>query len=214
MIARSRLELSVGIFIVIGLIILFFFVFLIRDFQIVKPGYRFDIVFGFANGVKMNAPVRLAGVDVGEVKGLSIYRDKDSNKTMVDILVWVNNSAKIPVNSEVWINTLGLLGEKYIEIIPGDNYGKVLRDKDVIRGKDPISMEEITEHTKELVLKIDDAISGLNGLLGKINKGEGTIGRLVFDETIYKNMEEMSEDLKQNPWKLLYRPKEKASFNK
>ena len=65
MTGKSRLELTVGIFIVTGLIIFVSFVFLVRDFQIVKPGYKFDIIFGFANGLKVGSPVRLSGVDVG-----------------------------------------------------------------------------------------------------------------------------------------------------
>ena len=66
MIGKSRLELAVGLFIIIGLIIFVAFVFLVRDFQIVKPGYKFDIIFGFANGLKVGSPARLSGVDVGK----------------------------------------------------------------------------------------------------------------------------------------------------
>lgn len=215
--SKSRLELLVGIFIVIGLIILVSFVFLIRDFQITKPGYRFNIIFGFANGVKVGAPVRLAGVDVGEVKNINVFYESDSQGTKVKAGVWVKKEAAVPTDSQVRINTLGLLGEKYIEIIPGKNYSLLARDGDTIMGEDPVAMEEITEETKKLVLKIEDALSGLNEVLGQIKTGQGTLGKLVYDETVYQNIEgvtkdlkELTEDLKQHPWKLLSKPKEKS----
>lgn len=211
---RSRLELAVGIFIIIGLIVFVSFVFLIRDFQIIKPGYRFDIVFGFANGLKISTPTRLAGVDVGEVQGIKIFYDPVVSQTKVRVRVWVKADSNIPKDSQVWINTLGLLGEKYIEIIPGKNYDSLVKEGDVLAGEDPVAMEEITEKTKELVLKIEESVNGLNYVLEKIKAGEGTIGKFVNDETVYKNIEEMSDDLRRHPWKLFRKTKEKPAQKK
>ncbi len=216
MIKKSRLELAVGIFIITGLAILVLFVFFIRDFQIIKRGYKFNVVFGFANGLKIGAPARLAGVDVGEVKSLDIFYDPDSQKTKVRIKIWVNEDAQIPADSRVWINTLGLLGEKYLEVIPGENYSVLVKENDTMLGQDPVAMEEITEETKKLVLKIEDAVTGLNEVLSQVKTGMGTLGKLVYDETIYQNVEgvtkdlkALTEDLKSHPWKLLFKPKEK-----
>jgi len=211
MTTKSRLELMVGLFIVIALVILVSFVFLIRDFQIIKPGYTFDIIFGFANGVKVNAPTRLAGVDIGEVKSINIFQDPQSMQTNVRVRVWVERDTRIPIDSQVLINTLGLLGEKYIEIMPGENYNEFVKSGDAISGKNPVPIDEITEETKKLVAKFDTALSGLNEILAKIKEGQGTIGKFIYDETMYKNLEDMSADLKRNPWKLLFRPKEKPA---
>jgi phospholipid/cholesterol/gamma-HCH transport system substrate-binding protein len=213
---KSRLELIVGIFIVIGLVILVSFVFLIKDFRIAKPGYRFNIAFGFVNGVKTGAPVRLAGVDVGEVKAIDVSYDPGSKKAKVNVAVWVKKGVGIPSDSRVWINTLGLLGEKYIEIFPGKNSDPIVKEGDTITGKDPMAMEEVTEETRRLVLKVEEAVSGLNEVLAVVKTGEGTLGKLVYDKAVYQNIEgatkdlkELTEDLKRHPWKLLSRPKEK-----
>src|SRR3989338_1097090 len=100
MTAKSRVELFVGVFIIIGLIILTAFVFFIRDLQIIKPGYRFDIAFGFANGLKIGAPTRFSGVDIGEIKSIKIFSDSKSKSTRVQVRVWVNKDAQIPFESE------------------------------------------------------------------------------------------------------------------
>jgi len=209
MTGKSRLELAVGIFIVVGLIIFVSFVFLVRDFQIVKPGYKFDIIFGFANGLKVGSPARLAGVDVGEVKSSEIFFDQASSSAKVRVKVWVKKDARIPVDSQFWINTLGLLGEKYLEIMPGKDYQTLVKENDGIAGSDPVPMDEITKETKKLVLQIEEAVNSLNTMLAQVKSGEGTLGKFFYDETVYKNIEGLTEDLRRHPWKLFWKTKEK-----
>lgn len=206
---KSRIELAVGIFIIIGLGVLVLFVFFISDFQLIKAGYKFNVVFGFANGIKLGAPARLAGVDVGEVKDIAIFRDPGTGKTKAKIRVWIQEDTRVPVDSQMWINTLGLLGEKYLEIMPGKNYELTVKENDTIQGKDPVPMEEITEETKKLVLKIEETVDSLNEVLAQIKTGQGNVGKLVYDEIVYKNIMELTQDLKQHPWKLFWRTKER-----
>ena len=70
-------------------------------------------------------------------------------------------------------------------------------------------MEEITEETRKLVLKIEETVDNLNEVLGQVKAGQGNVGKLVYDEIVYKNIMELTEDLKQHPWKLFWRTKEK-----
>jgi phospholipid/cholesterol/gamma-HCH transport system substrate-binding protein len=218
----KKIELKVGIFVFIGIIILIMFVLMIGDFRLVNPGYRFKISFNFANGVKMSAPVRLSGVEVGEVKGIEIGYDDRTKKPLVLIDVWVKKDARVPMDSRVWVNMLGLLGEKYIEIIPGQNYAALLREGSLIKGEDPISIQELTDLSRNIALqvgytvmdvsltltKLDTTLDSLNLILTNVKQGEGTIGKLFFDNSLYNNIDEMFADLKKHPWKLLYRPKE------
>ena len=64
--------------------------------------------------------MRLAGVEVGLVKKLQVFVDKnDGGKTKVRVNVWIKDDIAIPADSKITINQLGILGEKYLEIIPG-----------------------------------------------------------------------------------------------
>ncbi|MEW6170713.1 MAG: MlaD family protein [Candidatus Omnitrophota bacterium] len=199
---KISLELKVGIFIFIGLIILGIFIFLIGNFQFIQPSYNLKLIFSYVNGLKVGAPVRLAGVDVGEVKDLHISFDKENQKTLIEVTTFVRRYAKVPVDSEAWINTLGLLGEKYVEIIPGKNYDSLMKENDILIGIDPIPMQEVMKQANDLVVKLED-------ILGQVKSGQGTIGRLIYDDTVYKNLEEFSTDIKAHPWKLLFKGKEK-----
>jgi phospholipid/cholesterol/gamma-HCH transport system substrate-binding protein len=240
---KSNFELKVGIFVFIGLIILSIVVFSIGDIHIFETGYTVKLTFGFANGVEVAAPVRLAGVRVGEVKALEVVFDEELGKTRVELLAWIQKGTRIPKDSYAHINNLGLLGEKYVEITPGKDYVQVLCAGDVLVGTDPISMEKVTELGYKVAIKLDQTVEAINrivsdeeiklslkrslentelftqdlkaltesanAILDKVKSGEGTVGRLLSDDSLYNSLESLVEDLKRHPWKLFYRPKEK-----
>lgn len=193
-------ELKVGVFILIGVAILFIIVFSIGDINISKTGYRVKVLFNFASGIGPSAPVRLAGVGIGQVQGIHIIHDQKDNKTKAEITAWVNDGVKIEEDAVVTINTLGLLGEKYLEIQPGTPGSPVVSPNGTLTGKDPVPMEKITENLAAL----SDSVKAI---VEKIKSGEGTIGKLLYDDAIYNNLEAFTADIKKNPWKLLNRPR-------
>jgi phospholipid/cholesterol/gamma-HCH transport system substrate-binding protein len=199
---KSRLELKVGIFVFVGLVILITFVLLIGDFKTLTSGHRINLLFNFVNGVKVGAPVRFAGVDIGEVKEMKFVYSPEVNTTKIEIVALVKNAIKIPIDSTVWVNTLGLLGEKYIEIMPGKDYNNLLAENQTLIGTDPIPMQEITDLAKRIATNIDESIE-------KIKNKEGTVGKLLYDDAIYKELEALISDVRRHPWKLFWKTKEK-----
>lgn len=199
---KTKLELKVGIFVFLGLVILTIFVLSIGGFKTWTRGYRVHFIFHFVNGVKLGAPVRFAGVDVGEVKEIKLIPYLEDARTKVDIACWVRSNIKIPVDSTVWVNTLGLLGEKYIEIMPGKDYSKILTTDQELTGEDPMPMQEVGVLAKKIADNLDQTFVG-------INSGKGTIGRLIYDETLYNELEAFAIDIRKHPWKLFWKTKEK-----
>jgi phospholipid/cholesterol/gamma-HCH transport system substrate-binding protein len=235
MFTRMNFELKVGIFIFIGIVILSVIVFSIGNFYSVKRGYNINVVFSFANGIGVGAPVRYAGVQVGEVQDIKVYFDEKENKPLVKLNIWVSQNTWINENAKASINTLGLLGEKYLEIFPGTRDTRLLQKEDTLRGNDPVSTEELARSTKELIEKIGiltesinkiagdetlrtslrntfsnvEALSGdLRDFLSYAKQGKGTVGRLMSDDTLYKHVDDMILDIKEHPWKLLFKPPE------
>ena len=197
------LELKVGIFIAVGILIFFIIVFSIGDVEFVRKGYRVNIVFDFVNGIRQSAPVRLAGVDVGEVDKINIYFDEREKKTKVRLLARIkDNRIKIERDSLAVINTLGLLGEKYLEIFPGVYKQDFLKNGDEIIGRDPIATERLTE-------KISELADSFNVIMRRLKDGTGTVGKLLTEDKIYNDLEEFVADIKKNPWKLLHKPRGK-----
>ena len=226
----NGLEFKVGSFVLMAALALTFFIISISDLSIFEKGRHIQVVFGFASGLKEAAPVRLAGVEVGLVKKMQVFVDEaDGGKTRVRVNVWIKANVAIPADSTITINQLGILGEKYLEIIPGSSTD-LIKDDGVVTGHDPVAIEKVTEKMDSLMTKLEVTIDGVNnGILTDKNKqslqdalegfavvgtdlkeGRGTLGKLLTDESIYNNLDDLTSDLKGNPWKLLYRPKPKA----
>jgi ABC-type transporter Mla subunit MlaD len=139
---------------------------------------------------------------VGEIKEINFVTTADDPKPKVRIVGSVKKEIKVPADSTVWVNTLGLLGEKYIEIMPGEDYTNTLLAKQTLVGVDPIPMQEVSVLAKDIATHLDESIKKI------INK-EGTIGKLLYDDTIYKDLEALVTDIRKHPWKLFIKTKEK-----
>jgi phospholipid/cholesterol/gamma-HCH transport system substrate-binding protein len=199
---KTKLELKVGIFVFIGLVVLVVFILSIGGFKTWSSGYRLNFVFNFVNGVRVGAPVRFAGVDVGEVKRIHLQSVPEKNLSNVRLEVWIRDIVGIPADSTVWINTLGLLGEKYVEVIPGKDYTHALKENESLTGVDPVPTHELFSEAESIMGNLDSGIT-------KIMNKEGTLGKLIFDEKIYNELEALVADVRKNPWKLLIKTKEK-----
>ncbi len=199
---KTKMELKVGIFVFISIIILAIFVLSIGGFKTWTSHYRVNFLFNFVNGVKIGAPVRFAGVDVGEVKEIKFVFTAHEAKTTVRMICSIKKEINIPMDSTIWVNTLGLLGEKYIEVMPGKDYSRCLAVNQELVGIDPIPMHEVVRLAKGIAENIDESIV-------KIKNGEGTIGKLLYEDTIYKELEALIIDIRKHPWKLFWKTKEK-----
>jgi len=199
---KTKLEMKVGIFVFVGLIILVIFVLSIGGVKTWASGYRVNFIFGFVNGVKTGAPVRFAGVDSGVVKSIKVYYDPKNLNTKVKINCWVNKNVHIPLDSKIWVNTLGLLGEKYVEIMPGNDYSKLLSEGQDLVGEDPLPMNDIMKTAKNIT---DNVNTGIQRIINK----EGTVGKLLYDDKVYNELEATVTDIRKNPWKLFWKTKEK-----
>ena len=213
---KSKLELKVGIFVFFGFIVLSTFILLIGNFKTWGSTRRIKFIFNFVNGIKLGAPIRFAGVDVGEVRRINFFFSQNEQKEKVELTGLVRGEIRIPSDSKAWVNTLGLLGEKYIELMPGKNYAQGLSDGGTLIGNDPLAMHEMGDLAKSVLDNINEAISGLK------NK-EGTLGKLIYDDSLYNELiaiatdthslikvtEDMVVDIKTHPWKLFFKPKEK-----
>ncbi|MGB2706304.1 MAG: MlaD family protein [Candidatus Omnitrophota bacterium] len=190
-------ELKVGIFIAVGILVFFIMVFSIGDVYLVRKGFHINILFNFVNGVTESAPVRLAGVNVGQIDKIDLFYDGKEKKTKVKVLAWINDDRiKIQEDSKATINTLGLLGEKYLEISPGKDAKNFLKNGDTVTGHDPIPTESLAE-------KIWEIADSADVVMTRLKEGKGTVGKLLVDETIYNDLEAFVKDIKAHPWKLL-----------
>jgi phospholipid/cholesterol/gamma-HCH transport system substrate-binding protein len=237
---KKSTETWVGIFVVIGILLLIFMTLKIERFQIGKEGgYPLNIYFDSAAGLAKNAPVRVAGVPVGSVEKVALDQGK------AKVTFHLPNHVTIYKDAKAYLKSEGFLGEKYVEITPGtpgnpkvepngmieqgappvdveqflssmSSIGSDIKEVvkplgDVVKAIDPKKVEGIitnfekasgqlaslAEDSKETIEKAKDAFSQMEDIGEKVNKGEGTLGKLISDETIYRDAKEVVEKVKE-----------------
>ncbi|HEY4646514.1 MAG TPA: outer membrane lipid asymmetry maintenance protein MlaD [Steroidobacteraceae bacterium] len=152
------IEFSTGLFALLGFAALFFLVTQItnRDIRFGESGYRLQAKFDNIGGLKVGAPVAMAGVTIGRVEAIEF--DSTDFKAAVTLRV-ESRYNQIPEDSDASIYTAGLLGGQYIGIGPGGSE-TYLKDRDQI------------EFTQSAIV-LENLISKfLFGLAGKDDKGE------------------------------------------
>jgi len=222
---KSKVEFKVGIFVAAGLFVLTIFVLLIGDFRNQVSAYKVKFQFNFINGVREGAPIRFAGVDVGQVKKIKLVPSPAQHTTKIEIIGIIRNDIRIPVDSQVWVNTLGILGEKYIDVMPGKNYAAFVSENATMVGNDPVAMHEFGDMAKSIIQKLDASIVEIKGVVSsvdnltknlddgvtRIKNKEGTIGKLLYDDRLYNDLDALVNDIKAHPWKLFIKTKEKPA---
>jgi phospholipid/cholesterol/gamma-HCH transport system substrate-binding protein len=208
---QSNIELRVGIFVFIGLIIFTYIVFSIGDFYVFKPGYRIKARFGFIDGIQASAPIRYAGVEAGKVENIRIFYNEEKKKTEIELTGWISREIRVEKDSQAYVNTLGVVGEKYLELIPGTQEAGYLKDGDMIVGNDSVPMEKITQRAYQITEQLLVTLDSFKEVALNMKQGRGTIGKLLTDEVVYKNLEEFTADIKAHPWKLLVKGKEEKA---
>lgn len=239
---RWTLEVKVGAWVLLGLVLLVVFIFTIGDLSTAfQPGYRLFVLFDSANGITDGAPVQYAGVEVGKVQEVGIVYPDEPNNPKVQLSVRLPASVKVRADDQAAISTFGLLGEKFLEISPGPGAGAVLPPDGQLSGKPPVSTERIIERSNEVLTEFKLTLEGLNSLFGdpeariylkealkegrdatrnwkafgeRLNlamshaeTGQGSLIKLLYDDTLYNELVMFVQDLRAHPWKLLSRPK-------
>ncbi len=161
---KKKFEFYIGVFVLVGLILVGVMIVGFSDYQYMGEQYMVHAIFNYISGVVEGAPVRYAGVDVGKVTKISIFEDTNAN-TQVNVTLGIKEGVRIKKDSEAVINSLGIIGEKYIEIFPGTPEAGALNPGDEILGIDPIALETVMNTAQSVLSKLEDALSSVNKVL-------------------------------------------------
>ncbi len=112
------IEILVGLFIVLAFIALLVLAVRVSGFtnNNTQDGYMISAAFDNVGGLKVDAPVQIAGVKVGEVTSITL--DQQTFRADVRMDIYSKNTL-LPSDSSASIFTAGILGAQYINITPG-----------------------------------------------------------------------------------------------
>jgi len=153
---RRSLEFKVGLLILVAVAILGAFIFALGAFTLAK-GYHIYVDFNFAGNVQKGAPVKVSGIKVGKVQEIRFMGgaldEKTGRRVQVRVVVWLEDRVREAVreNAEFFVSTAGVLGEQYIEIVPGSYDRPPLGEDKIVVGVDPARTDLIIARLYELL---------------------------------------------------------------
>ena len=171
---------KIGIFTAVGLAVLVFAVFFIGNQKsLFSSTIKLTGVFNNVNGLQIGNNVRFAGINVGVVDDIEIQND-----TAVRVTLSIENDVQkfIKKDSKMNIGSDGLMGDKLMVISPGGaNTTEMVKDGQQIGAVNPMDVDKIITKVTKMADDAGALINSLSQIVGKVNNGQGSIGRLLND---------------------------------
>ncbi|MBF0569176.1 MAG: MCE family protein [Candidatus Omnitrophica bacterium] len=153
-------ETKIGLMVIAGAIILLGITVKAGNFTLKKDGYRIAATFNDIDGVSKNSPVMLNGLEVGVVENIQIKYGDD--QTVMELTLWLNNTAKLKQGAKAIIKNLGFMGEKYIALTAGDPHAAYLQPGATLQGQPPADINQLMSDGHELLGKANDIVTNID----------------------------------------------------
>ncbi|MDQ7032704.1 MAG: MlaD family protein [Desulfonauticus sp.] len=183
---RQSLEIKVGIFVLIALLILAYMTTKVSQGKFVSSDmYPLVVYFDNVTGLKKNAPVEIAGIEIGLVKDIVL----DGNRAKVTLAI--RPDVKIHADAEAFIKTRGVLGDKFIEIKSGSpSYPVLSQGGQIVRSNAGADLGELMQKVGQIADDIGKVAKSVSNVLGG-PQGEQDLRLLI------SNLREMAVNLNQ-----------------
>lgn len=189
-----KFKVRLGLFIIAGLALFFIAIFLIgRQKNMFNPVFNIKAKFNNVSGLMVGSNVRFSGINAGTVDDISILND---STVLVTMILRKNVMPFIKVDSKATIGSAGVIGDKVMMISQGSATGKLIMDGGQIESVEPIELDAIMQSIEITAYNAEDISVQLSEIIGEINSGHGTLGRLVKDSTFAENINQTIVNLK------------------
>ena len=182
MATSSVTTLRVGALIAGGLAIICFGIFSIgHGTRMLRRTDTIEAHFHRINGLQAGAPVSLAGVNIGAVESIGFPDDPHADFVVVKMWIVEADLPRVRADSVAQIDTMGLLGDKYIEITGGNPNSASLAPNEVLASQDPFDLQGMLQKpgADEMIDNVIAISGSLKSILDSIDKGNGILAELI-----------------------------------
>lgn len=141
-----------------------------------------------AGGLRNGAPVRLQGVDIGNVTGIRVVPEK--SPTPVEIRMKVNDrySSFLRTDSRVELSTAGVLGETFVDIDSRGATGPVVQDGTTLQAQAVPDLQDVVRSSQTTLQNVDILLKRADRIMSAVESGQGSVGKLIYDKQLYVNL--------------------------
>lgn len=177
---RDASPVRVGALVLAALLVLVFGVFLIGEQNnLFRPMNHYWVAFYSASGLQAGNPVQLNGVDVGRVEEIVLPEDPSIHQLRVKIAVDSRYAERVRKDSRARIKTLGLLGDKFVELTSGSEEVPPVADGGDVMAADATDVDQLISSGEDAVQNIVSISVSLASILKRMDEGEGLLGQLL-----------------------------------
>ena len=189
-------ELRVGLTVLFASVTLTVLIFLMSGTTgMFTPKISLRSYFDNASGLRLGAPVRLEGVDVGNVEAIRIIRDNRLTPVEVTMKVSSKYDYALRKDSMTTLNTAGVLGETYVDIDSSQAKLGPAQNGDVLPIRDRPDFQDVVRSGQSTLQNMQTLLQRLDRILTTVESGKGSVGKLINDPTLYNRLNAMIGDM-------------------
>ena len=189
-------KFRLGLFIITGLALFVLGIFIIgKQKNLFNPVFSLKANFHNVSGLQVGNTVRFSGINIGTVDNIRIVND---STVKVEMLIKKEVQKFIKTDSQAAIGSEGIIGDKVVVITQGFLSNKIIKSGQIITSVEPIETDAIMRSLKITADNAALASNDIVGIVAKINKGEGTLGRLIQDKSMANNIDQTIVNLKKS----------------
>jgi phospholipid/cholesterol/gamma-HCH transport system substrate-binding protein len=188
-------ELRVGLFVLAAAALVVVVIFYVTGGAgVFGAKYRLHTYLPEVDGLVVGAPVRVDGVEVGNVENIAMAvpkpgeQLKPNQSIQVDMRIDKKYQDYIRSDSSAGLITEGLLGNRYVDIDRGFT-GKVLQNGDQIQGREEKAIKEVVERSADLLQNLNGIAEQAGQILKGVREGQGSLGKFLVDESAYNRLD-------------------------
>lgn len=187
--SKTSNNVRLGIFVVLGVVILIGFVFYIGANQSLFGHTTVGrTYFRNISGLQVGANVRFSGINIGTVEAIRIATD-----TTVEVDFRVDNGAAkyLKKDSRVVIGSDGIMGDKVVNLTNGSIDAERFSSNDILPSDEPMEMDAIIAKATEMADELNTITANVADITSAIREGRGTIGMLLYDDATAERTRKM-----------------------
>ncbi len=186
-------DLRVGLFVLAGAVLLTVVIFYVTGGSGWGPKYRLRTFLPEVDGLTLGAPVRVDGVEVGNVEKILIAAPKPGTAVSkdrnieVDLRLQKTFQTYVRSDSAAGLITEGLLGNRYVDIDRG-YVGRELQNDEEIPGREEKALKEVVERSADLMENLNAITKQASAVMTDVRNGKGSLGKFMVDESAYNRL--------------------------
>jgi phospholipid/cholesterol/gamma-HCH transport system substrate-binding protein len=189
----EKFKIKLGIFIIIGLAIFVLAIFIIgKQKNLFNPVFKLTATFHNVSGLQVGNNIRFSGINIGIIDNIHIMNDSTVKVEMLikkDVWQFIKSDCTVTLGSE------GIIGDKLIIISQGSSEASPAIEGQSLRSIEPIETNAIIARLDATVMSTEITAHQVSQITYDINKGKGTLTRLIQDSILAENLNQTISNL-------------------